>query len=493
MKKQLLFWIGIISLFLFTRLFNLLIIPIFTDEAIYTYWAQIALHDPANRFISLEDGKQPLFIWSAAIFQNFLTDPLLATRLVSVLSGLGSTVGIYLLSKMLFNQKVAILSSLLYIILPLTLLYDRMALFDSLLTMFGIYSVFFTVKLVKDPRLDLAMLTGISIGLSTLTKSSGAFFLYTLPFSLLLFNFRDKNIGAKFFKWAVLASLVFVISQIVYNSLRLSPLFYIIGQKNLTFIKSFPEFIESPFQYFKSNLNSMISWIIDYIGLGLFVLLPISIIYAFFKKNNKILYLSVLIFAPFVAELLFNKVLYPRFMLFYFPYVIILISFAIVEINDLFGNYQKYFQILILIFFIYPVTSSWNLLTNPTIAKIPGADAGQYINDWPAGYGVAETVDIFKRESENEEIFVATEGTFGLLPFAIRIYFFGDSNVQISGFWPVDENNLPQQILDVAKSKKTFFIFNENQDKITNPQLRLLNTYQKGKGTSYMRLYEVIP
>src|SRR3989338_640326 len=219
------FWLIVTPIYFLTRLVNLKIIPIFTDEAIYTYWAQVALHDPIHRFISLEDGKQPLFIWVAAIFQKFIADPLVATRLVSVVAGFFSTVGIYLLAKNIFNDKVAKIASILYIILPLTLLYDRMALFDSLLTMFGIYAILFSVKLAKNPRLDWAMLSGIAIGAAMITKSSGVFFLYLLPASLLL--------KVKLVKWLHFALVVFVISQLIANSLRLSPLFYIIARKNL--------------------------------------------------------------------------------------------------------------------------------------------------------------------------------------------------------------------------------------------------------------------
>src|SRR3989344_7067282 len=97
-----LFWPVLIIAYLASRLTNLTILPIFTDEAIYSYWAQIALHDPVNRFVSLEDGKQPLFIWFGAILQNFISDPLIAMRLVSVISGMFSLIGIYLLTKNLF-------------------------------------------------------------------------------------------------------------------------------------------------------------------------------------------------------------------------------------------------------------------------------------------------------------------------------------------------------------------------------------------------------
>src|SRR3972149_10179537 len=103
--KTILVWLVLTISYFISRLINLKITPILDDVAIYTYWAQVALHDPANRFISLEDGKQPLFIWLAAIAQKFISDPLIASRLVSVLSGFGSLVGIYLIARNLFNEK----------------------------------------------------------------------------------------------------------------------------------------------------------------------------------------------------------------------------------------------------------------------------------------------------------------------------------------------------------------------------------------------------
>src|SRR3989304_2512045 len=209
-KLQLLIWFVLVSTYFITRLINLKIIPIFTDEAIYTYWAQVALHDPANRFISLEDGKQPLFIWIAAIFQQFIPDPLIAGRLVSVFAGFGSLVGIYFLARLLFSEKVAKLAAFLYIILPFALLYDRMALFDSLLTMLGIWAVYFSIKMAQTQRLDLALINGGIIGLAMITKSSGIFFLYLLPFSLLVFNFKEKNYKFKLFKWVTFAAVVFL-------------------------------------------------------------------------------------------------------------------------------------------------------------------------------------------------------------------------------------------------------------------------------------------
>ena len=97
-RKEILAVLGILFLYFITRLILLGNFPIFTDEAIYVRWAQIASNDAAWRFISLTDGKQPMLIWFGMIFVKFIQDPLTAVRLVSVVSGLFSLVGIFFLT-----------------------------------------------------------------------------------------------------------------------------------------------------------------------------------------------------------------------------------------------------------------------------------------------------------------------------------------------------------------------------------------------------------
>jgi len=492
-KSTIIFWIILVFSYFFTRLVNLNIIPIFTDEAIYTFWAQVALNDPAQRFISLQDGKQPLFIWLAAFLQRLVSDPLIASRLVSVFAGFGSIIGIYLLAKELFSEKVAKIAAVLYLILPFTLLYDKLALFDSLLTMFGIYAVFFAVKMVKKPKLDISLLNGFAIGASLITKSSGSFFLYLLPLSLILFDFSKKGWRQKLARWIGFSAVTFIISQAIYNSLRLSPLFYIIERKNYEFIRPISEVMKDPLLHFFSNAESLSGWLISYIGVLLFIIFMWAILYGISQKDQRVIYLSILFFVPFIAESLFNQILYPRFILFYLPPVILAISWAIAQFMGVIPKWNKILIFIVAASIAIPVVNSFLILTNPPISKIPESDAHQYFNDWPAGYGVNEVVAILKNESKDEEVYIGTQGTFGLYPYALNIYFRGNKNVHIFSYWPVDPGKLPSDILEYAKHYKTYFVFNENQKEIKNPNLKLIAKYQKGVGESYMRLYEVSP
>lgn len=487
------FWALALLLFFSSRLINLKIIPIFTDEAIYSYWAQVALHDPENRYISLVDGKQPLFIWISAVLQKFISDPLIATRATSIFSGLFAVIGIYLLSKELFNIRVARVSALLYIILPFTLLYDRLGLYDSLLTMLGIYSAYFSIKMAKDPRLDYALLSGISIGLTLITKSSGYFFLLLIPAALIIFDFKNKKAKTNILKWIYLSSISVFIAQIIYNSLRLSPYFYIIAQKNSQFIRPFSEIFQKPFLLLTSNSISIISWLTSYLGIPFMILFVSATAYFIYKGEKKIIILLLYILFPFSVEIIFNKVLYPRFVLFYFPYIIIIVSLAFVHLFNLKNKLQRYIKYSVILMLAFPVFNSILLLISPVHARIADSDAGQYLNDWPAGFGVSETVELIKRSQLSGPVYVGTEGTFGLLPYALNIYFYGQQNVQILGFWPVDSQNLPQQVLDAANNSKTYFVFNENQKEISNNRLKFIARYKKGRGNSFMRIYEVKP
>lgn len=137
-------------LFLISRLINLTSLPIFTDEAIYLRWAQIAKNDANWRFISLTDGKQPLYIWLAMIAMKVISDPLVAGRVVSVFCGLLGMLFIGLLTWEIFkSKKVAFLSSVLYLVYPSALFYDRMALMDGLLSVTTIFTLYLEILLVK--------------------------------------------------------------------------------------------------------------------------------------------------------------------------------------------------------------------------------------------------------------------------------------------------------------------------------------------------------
>src|SRR3972149_7168662 len=149
-KTTIIFGVLIVILALGLRVYNLNSLPVFGDEAIYLRWAQVMRADPTLRFLPLSDGKQPLFMWAVIPFFKIFSDPLIAGRIVSVFSGLGTVIGIFVLTQLLFkSRKMSLLASLIYAISPFSIFFDRLALADSMLSMFGVWALVFGIITVK--------------------------------------------------------------------------------------------------------------------------------------------------------------------------------------------------------------------------------------------------------------------------------------------------------------------------------------------------------
>lgn len=446
-----------IAVYFFTRLYNILSLPIFTDEAIYVRWSQIASNDASWRFISLTDGKQPSFVWIAMVIMKFVSDPLLAGRLVSVFAGLFSLVGIYLLGKEVFKNKwIGIISSLLYLIFPMALVYDKMALYDSLVAMFAIWALYVEILLVRKLRLDIALILGMIFGGAVLTKTNGFFSIYLLPLSLLLLQWNKlKNLHA-LLKWIGLASVSVFLGYFAYFILRLSPFFHIIAEKNTIFVYPFSQWLEHPFTYLGSNLSALINWFMLYATMPAIILMVLSFFIQRKFLREKLL-LSSWFLLPFLGLALFGKTLYPRFILFMIVPLLPLAAYSIERIFFLLKN-KSVVVLVVLSACALMIRADYYILFDFSNAPIPRSDLNQFVKDWPAGGGIREAVKFFKEEARKGKIFIGTDGTFGLLPFAFEIYLVDDPNITVKGYYPINED-MPAEIIEESKKVPTYFVF----------------------------------
>ncbi len=496
--------LGLLFVYLFTRLYNIMALPLFTDEAIYTRWSQIARYDPSWRFISLTDGKQPSFVWFDMIMMRFVNDPLLAGRLVSVAAGLIIMVGIFFLANEIFKtpstssgqaKKIGFISAIFYVLYPFSLVYDRMALYDSLVAGSAVWALYLEILLVRRRRLDIALILGMVMGFGVLTKTSAFFSIYLLPFSLLLFDFKQKKRTQEILKWVGLALLSTVMAYGFYSFLRLSPFFHIITEKNSIFVYPFNEWIKHPFEFFIGNLNGLLDWFFVYTTIPVLILILISFLIGGAKLLREKLLLFLWFIIPIVALAFFGKVLYPRFILFMAMPMLVLASYSINFILDnIKSEWIKVFAVLLSAALM--VWTDYFILIDISRAPIPRSDLDQYVNAWPAGGGIAETVSFLGDKAKSQKIYVATGGTFGSLPtYAMEIYLDENKNIGKRGIFPIPED-IPEDLLERAKTMPVY-VFMSNQEEfdrhLKNWPIKLIVEYRKGRGDSYTRLYEVIP
>lgn len=504
----LLIFLSIFALYFITRLTNIMSLPIFTDEAIYVRWAQIARQDAAWRFISLTDGKQPSFIWIAMNIMRIVDDPLLASRLVSVLAGFGTLIGVILLSLELFkkkrtgsvlnqifghlleSKKVGYIAGFIFVLFPFALVMERMAMYDALVACTMIWALYMEVLLVRYMRLDIALILGIVVGFALLTKTSGFFAIYLLPFSLLLFDFKHAHLKKRLIEWLFYAGTASVIAYAMYSILRLSPFFYIIDEKNGLFVYPLSEWIKHPLEYLYGNFNAIIGWYIKYLTIPFLFFA----VFAFFIRKNlpEKLLLLVWSLAPFVALGIFGKTLYPRFIFFMTVPMIVLGAFAIYNLMERFKN--VFISVVVFLLAVsFMIFADYFIIFKITHAPLPQADLGQYINSWPAGGGVSEMVEFFDNESKKSKIYVATQGTFGSLPTnAMEIYLGDNKNIETRGIYPLP-SELPSDLKEMAQEIPVYYVFNDSEYAPENWPVTLIAKYQKGIGDRHLSVYKVNP
>ena len=500
-RNEIIITIFLSVLYFVLRLIFLDRLPIFTDEAIYLRWAQIALQDSSWRFISLTDGKQPMFVWFAIVFLKFVQDPLIAGRLVSVFSGFFTLIGLWFLTYELFkNKRIAFFSSILYIFYPFAQVLDRMALYDSMVGTFFVWALYFSILLARKVKLDIAYTLGFIIGAGVLTKTSNFFSIYLLPFTLILFNFKEKLIFSRLIKWIIFSLFATAIAFGLYNILRLSPLFAMITAKNAIFVYPLSEWLTHPFTFFVGNLHGLLSWLLQYLTPSYTILIILSV--ALIKKFPREKMLLIIYFlVPIVALALFGRVIFPRFIFFMSLMLLPLAAFGLdYLISFIEGKFniakrsslKNYYVLIITLFFVfYPAVVSLQLVVDPINAKIADADNSQYVNSWAAGWGVKESVTFFQNQAKNQKIFIATEGTFGLLPASMELYLVSNKNITIKGYWPIDI--FPNELIEQANKMPTFIIYYQKDHIVlaSNLPLKLLFQVKQGSNDSYYRVYQV--
>jgi 4-amino-4-deoxy-L-arabinose transferase-like glycosyltransferase len=480
----------ILAVYFIIRLQNLQSIPVFGDEAIYLRWSQLIKNVDTLRFVPLSDGKQPLFMWITAVFYKFVSDPLVAGRLLSVFSGAFTIVVLYIFSLIFLSFPVAVFSCLVYIILPFTFFFDRLALPDNLLSFFGVLSMLFAFLLAKHPRLDLSIILGTVLGLAWLTKSPAVYF---LVLSLITFLIYDRNNLSKIF-YPVISS---VIGFFIYNILRLGPQFSQIAIRNRDYLWSFSEIIKHPLDPFLPHLRDIINIYGSYISLPLMIIGIMGIIFYLSHRRGKhpIFLISLWWILPLIANAMIARVFTARYILFTVPPLVLLLSFGVHHFFRLTHGYfhSRYSQALFLVIcFAFNLFWIYRLSFNPFTVNLSSTETG-YLSGWTSGWGIKEASGYLVARSKTANVIVGTEGYFGTLPDGLEIYTDSLKNLTVFGVG-IDLTDIPAKLLDARNhGDEVYLLFNQSRLKLTPSQqnnVTLVNRYQK-PGNDYLLLYRL--
>lgn len=475
--------------FFILRTISLNNLPVFVDEAIYVRWSQVMRSEASLRFLPMSDGKQPLFMWVTMPFLKIFSDPLIAGRMVSVLSGFGTMIGIVILAYLLYSSFfVSFLAGVIYTVVPFAVFFNRMALADSMLAMFGVWVLVFGYLFSKTLRLDYAMLTGFAMGGGLLTKSPAIFFYAWILISILFFaNLKDFKKNTPRFGQLILGLVaIFLISQTMNSILKLGPNSNMAGLRNQDYLYSFKEVLAHPFSPLIPNLKTTTKW--------LWLLLTPAVflsIFMFDKEKmyrKKLLFLFTLSLLPLLVQASMAKVYTSRYILFtIIPLVIIAAK-----------NLSKINRFLVAFFLLVPTLLSLKYIYMPSKVNMPFDMVTGYYQDWTSGWGQKDIANyLIEKHNQGKKIVVFTEGFFGTLPDGLQIYTQSYSNLTVVGSTPIAEV-IPDGLVKTSLDNERYFVINKSRNKLPESELaklELIREYPKlmrEDGTrEYLQFYKL--
>jgi 4-amino-4-deoxy-L-arabinose transferase-like glycosyltransferase len=157
----------------------------------------------------LEQRKGPVqFVVTAAV-RNISNDyrNRVLVRLPFALAGLGSVLIFYCLIKLLFNERVALYSTVFFATNGFLVAFSRIVQYQSLVIFFGLLAVYLTKKYIDSAKLRYLVIAAVALAVSILSHYDGVFFM-PIVFGILYGAVRNnlKNI----YKHLVIVSAVFL-------------------------------------------------------------------------------------------------------------------------------------------------------------------------------------------------------------------------------------------------------------------------------------------
>lgn len=377
------------------HLTNLTLLPPYNDESIYLDWAWSYTHMPGHLYDSLLDAKQPLMLWLFGSFENFFTDPLFAGRLVAVLFGAFSLIGIYTVAKNLFNKKIAIVAVVLYSIVPIFVFYNRQALMEAAIVCIGIWGFHALRNVIHKPTNKNGVVLGIILGIGFFIKSSTLLYIASsiLIISFYIFKKRKTEIIKPF----LFSLLSFFCVNIL---LFINPTFWDTFSTNSRYSFTLAELFAFP-------LNEWVSHLLGFFEIGFFFVTPLVFLFGLTGiilmrkdkiKDHQIFYVYFIL--ALLLEIFLGRYQNQRYLSPFLPFLLIPASYVFSNLWK--GNLIK--KSVVTLSFLLPLASSILLVVTPDyyimqLSKISKYSNVEHVRGQMSGYGIKEVMEYIKEHS----------------------------------------------------------------------------------------------
>jgi 4-amino-4-deoxy-L-arabinose transferase-like glycosyltransferase len=409
--------LGILAAALLLRVHHLLeMFPILVDESIYLRWAEIIDHQ-GQWFISLLDGKPPLHTWLLALPRIVVDgDPLLTGRLVSVVIGLLSTMGIFAIGRRLSGDVAGLIAAALYAVLPLAVLYDRLAYTEALVNLCGVAIVLTSLEAFwnKTDSWRQALPAALAMGLGLFTKQTVLLFAFFPALAgLWLARKRPRrllaSLGLIYGAGVLSLTLAWLLKPEAPTLGTFSTVLHHTG-----FYVPPAEFLKNPFVEISKNAPLLGGYVSAYMTLSLAFFAVASLAYLTAKRRwNAWLVVPVSVL-PLAVQVLILSLMFPSRWAFphFWPWLVV-VGAAAADLWEARGqrivslSRRRAVAAIAVALIVAPVLlRSMALLASPR-TRLHSADADAFLGSSAhAGFGIREAVGFLETEADARGPFV---------------------------------------------------------------------------------------
>ena len=401
---------------------NLMRLPLYLDEGLYIFWASLIKEGSSYVYVSMQDGKTPLFMWLIHLINPFFGDYLYTGRFISVIASAISLICSVVIGWKIGGRLTALFVYILFLITPFNLLVSRMAFVDSLLIALGslsILSLFFIREFAEKKKVFIAIIfalvAGVLLGMAFMTKTTAKIFL--VAESVVLISWILQSLKSKKLKEALVIFLSLPIIVGIYfeilGYLKFGALRHweMIANKEGMLVYSLQEIFHNLFTgetipVYVKNLPFYFEYLVIYFG-------PILIFFVLgllhFIKDRKQIWL-VLITIIFSAGIFLSaKIPASRYLSIIVPPFIIISALGLKFIWQ--KNNRAFYTISVVLLLITS-SLSFRIIADPLQAFYSSDDRNNFVNSDLNALGLNEIIEYLGPQSKDS--IIGVEGTWGV-------------------------------------------------------------------------------
>jgi 4-amino-4-deoxy-L-arabinose transferase-like glycosyltransferase len=471
------------------RLFNLLALDPFVDEVNWVRWAvdRFDPGDPSTYWVPIvQDGRPPLYFWLTLLTTRLVDNGFVAGRLAAVVPDIGSTLGLYVLGRLVISPQVGMLGGILWAVSPFNVFLARIASDDPLLTLCAMLVAISGVVVVRRPGWGSGVFCGLAVGLAIYAKTLGLLAVATPAFAILTLAAPRSY---RRFLWPALAAMLVAALLLM----PLVPWLLPLATKAArhadlgAFGAASPAGGGGPVvawlerlinrDLFLRNLDAVRHWVPQYTGLPFVALGALGLILAGVGRQRGLRYLVLIVAFGVALTLAHAKPLYSRYLLVSSFPLYLLAAAALVWLTTMasrvISRVARHRDPALavraallaggLALTVAPMLSfTVPLITVPERAPLPVLERVQYLESWFALYGLARVVQFLGQEAQSGPVTVlvpATPGPFNtLITNALRLYLRGDHAVSFTAVRALDTGDSLSELRDWLTGRAPTFV-----------------------------------